>query len=83
MPSFSLEFLRFSLLNLLSIFQKSNTVLIGYSDWPPSRGLRSLYPARSLFLKEILVGKVIFSTSNHKSLDVATSKKVDGRNFTT
>ena len=30
-----------------------------------------------------LVEKVTFSTSNHKPLDIATSKRVDGRYFTT
>ena len=32
------------------ILEVANKVLIGYSDWPPSRGLRSLYTARSLFM---------------------------------
>ena len=29
---------------------RSNTVLIGYSDWPPSRGLRSLQTVRGRYL---------------------------------
>ena len=46
------------------IFTRSSnkfTVLIGYSDWPPSRRLRSLQTARSLFPKDIWFKKVICS----------------------
>ena len=55
----------------------------GFCDYPPSEGLRSLNPARPLFLKEIWLKKVTFSTYYHKTLDIATSKRVDGRYFTT
>ena len=60
-----------------------STVPAGFCDYPPSEGLRSLNPARPLFLKEIWLKKVTFSTSNYKPLDIATSKRVDGRYFTT
>ena len=33
------------------------TKTLGYSDWPPSRGLRSLYAANSLFPSSIYVKK--------------------------
>ena len=59
------------------------TVPAGFCDYPPSEGLRSLNPARPLFLKEIWLKKVTFSTYYHKTLDIATSKRVDGRYFTT
>ena len=59
------------------------TVPAGFCDHPPSEGLRSLKPARPLFLKEIWLEKVTFSTYFHKSLDIAASKRVDGRYFTT
>ena len=62
--------------------EKWSTVPAGFCDHPQSEGLRSLNPARPLFLKEIWLKKVTFSTSNYKPLDIATSKRVDGRYFT-